>query len=91
MENLLTYNRNEMRWRSQAKCAGYNTDEFFPAVGSNARFIHEFCETCPVVAECLDYALENQLDYGIWGGTSVNQRADIRAGRKAHPYAAVRN
>jgi len=91
MESLLTYDVNEKRWRSRAKCAGYNTNEFFPSLGVNAKFIQEFCQTCPVVVECLDYALDNGINSGIWGGTSVNQRADIRAGRKAHPYATVRN
>jgi len=25
------------------------------------------CATCPVASQCLEYALENHVDHGIWG------------------------
>lgn len=35
------------------------------------------CATCPVVAECLRYALDHGEQGGVWGGKSVGQRQRI--------------
>jgi WhiB family redox-sensing transcriptional regulator len=79
------------RWESQARCRGLNTNDFFPEVGTNTvGFLRKFCLECPVARECLDFAIENSMDYGVWGGMSVEERIAIRLGRKAHPYATVR-
>jgi len=80
----------EKNWRAKARCVGFDTNEFFPAKGVNSRFIKEFCHECPVARECLDFALDNFLEHGVWGGTSPDERSAIRNGRKAHPYATVR-
>ena len=78
-------------WEKDARCRGMNTNDFFPEVGANTvGFLRKFCDECPVVRECLDFAIENTMDYGVWGGTSVEERIAIRLGRKAHPYATVR-
>lgn len=34
----------------------------------------EICETCPVFAQCLTYALEHKEQYGVWAGTSGRVR-----------------
>ena len=40
------------------------------------------CRECPVVAECLADALDNQMEFGVWGGLTERQR---RALLKQHP------
>lgn len=35
------------------------------------------CKTCPHLAECLSWGTYHEA-YGIWGGTTPNQRMDIR-------------
>jgi len=45
----------------------------------------QVCGECPVNVECLEYALETNQDSGIWGGTSEEERRNIRrrlAGRQ---------
>lgn len=43
------------------------------------------CARCPVVAECLEWALENREMRGIWGGrTELERKAILRAQRKVH-------
>jgi WhiB family redox-sensing transcriptional regulator len=39
------------------------------------------CARCPLVADCLGYALRNDL-HGTWGGTSRYQRAQLRRPRR---------
>lgn len=37
----------------------------------------QVCKECPVIQECLEYALRHN-EYGVWGGTSERQRNKIR-------------
>jgi WhiB family transcriptional regulator, redox-sensing transcriptional regulator len=39
------------------------------------------CKECPVIGECLEYALTNNIQEGIWGGTSLVDRRKIRRDR----------
>ena len=36
---------------------------------------------CPVRMECLNYAINNFQDYGVWGGTTEKERVRIRRSR----------
>jgi len=36
-----------------------------------------YCRECPVISECLIYALENRV-VGVWGGTSTHERDAMR-------------
>lgn len=37
----------------------------------------ELCSSCPFRPDCLQFALENDIDYGVWGGMSAFQREQI--------------
>jgi WhiB family redox-sensing transcriptional regulator len=39
------------------------------------------CASCPVKQECFDYAVSDWRIQGIWGGTTDDQRAQIRKAR----------
>jgi hypothetical protein len=39
------------------------------------------CEGCPVVDRCLDAGIDEE--YGVWGGTTAEERITIRKGRRA--------
>lgn len=54
--------------------AGYNPNVFFGEYSPRSIAI---CEGCPVQAQCLKYAMDNN-EYGVWGGTTERQRARIR-------------
>jgi WhiB family redox-sensing transcriptional regulator len=41
------------------------------------------CDECTVRGKCLDFALETNQDWGIWGGKSEDERRDIRRRRAA--------
>jgi WhiB family redox-sensing transcriptional regulator len=41
------------------------------------------CAQCPVINDCLRWALAAREPYGIWGGTSVEERDRLLAKRPA--------
>lgn len=40
----------------------------------------EFCKNCPVRNLCLEYAMANSEEYGIWGGLTPMDRKRLRRG-----------
>ena len=65
-------------WMDQAACLGEDLNMFFPDTPNNhARAAKAICETCPVVDECLQWALDNN-EQGVWGGLTDNQRKNLR-------------
>lgn len=70
-------------WVRRAACrdlAPEIRDLFFPERGENASGAIAICGGCPVRRECLDFALRNHEDDGIWGGCSGRERRRMRRG-----------
>ena len=67
-------------------CVDGRTELWF-AGGDAAAEAKAICARCPVIAECLAYALEQREDFGIWGGKDERERRAIRkaAARRARP------
>ena len=64
---------------AEAKCAEIeDKDFFFPDNRTQeAERLHQLkaiCASCIHIKECLEYALEKQITYGIWGGSSPAER-----------------
>ncbi len=72
---------DRIAWVSKAKCRSVDPDELFVG-GAAQRKAANICRHCPVMAECLADALDNQMDWGVWGGMTVRQR---RVLLKQHP------
>ena len=64
-------------------CASEPPDLFFPSDGVGVEVAKKVCEDCPSKELCLDYALANRIDHGVWGGTSERQRRRILKARRA--------
>jgi WhiB family redox-sensing transcriptional regulator len=70
-------------WRDRAACRHTDPELFFP-VGTSGPALRqigramEVCGACPVRKQCLAWALDRALDFGIWGGTTEDQRRVIR-------------
>lgn len=60
-------------WMANAVCAGVDAELWFPEKGGTNQAAKAICRRCPVIAECLEYALARQ-ELGIWGGTSERER-----------------
>ena len=65
-------------WAKQAKCLQAEPDTFFPEKGGSTREAKRICALCEVRAECLEYALENDEHFGIWGGMSERERRRLK-------------
>ncbi len=62
------------RWTELAECQYTDPEAFFPEKGCSAREAKKVCAGCAVRAECLEFALENNERFGIWGGLSERER-----------------
>jgi WhiB family redox-sensing transcriptional regulator len=79
-------------WMIHAECRGMATATFFSddhagceAQESAARRI---CSGCSVRAECLDYAIEAPMDYGVWGGLTWAERRRLAQARRSGRHFA---
>jgi WhiB family redox-sensing transcriptional regulator len=70
-----------VNWMRKAKCSGVMNVEFFPEKSVTAHRARAFCGNCPVKAPCLEYAIINNLNDGVWGGTTPMMRRAIRRKR----------
>lgn len=68
----------KLAWQADALCAETDPEAFFPEKGGSTRDAKRICESCQVKGECLEYALENDERFGIWGGLSERERRKLR-------------
>jgi len=63
-------------WMDEALCRGRSDVNFFPDETYNAMAVRAvaICKVCPVREDCLEFAVENGIRYGIWGGLNYPQR-----------------
>lgn len=70
-------------WRHYAACAGEDPELFFP-VGKTGPAMYQaeeakaICRKCPVREDCLEWSLENRVDFGVWGGLDEYERRTIK-------------
>ena len=64
----------ERPWVVFSACRDKDGDVFFPESKAAEQTALSICATCPVQAECLDYALEADIRFGVWGGMTEKQR-----------------
>jgi WhiB family redox-sensing transcriptional regulator len=67
-----------LAWQAEALCAQTDPEAFFPEKGGSTRDAKRICAGCDVKAQCLDYALENDERFGIWGGLSERERRKLK-------------
>jgi len=80
---MLNIDFEQEDWMLEGACVYADTDLFFP-VGLSMKAMKQaneakaVCMDCPVVNECLEYAIRTNQDSGIWGGTTEEERKSIR-------------
>ena len=73
-------------WRTRAACSSSDPELFFPvgkietndAAYRQTQLAKAVCERCNVSEICLQYALENNEEFGIWGGATEEERRALK-------------
>lgn len=68
-------------WASAAACREGDPDALF-VQGAEQNTAKKVCKACPVRMECLADALDNHVEFGVWGGMTERER---RALLRKHP------
>jgi WhiB family transcriptional regulator, redox-sensing transcriptional regulator len=81
-----------MDWRHRAICRDEDPELFFPVGTSGPALLQvaeakAVCRRCPVMSDCLSWALHSGQDAGVWGGMSEDER---RALKRQHSRAQAR-
>ena len=72
----------ELVWMSKGSCRNFPASAFFPSDGVGVDAARAICADCRVMSQCLEYALENRIDHGVWGGCSERERRRILKRRR---------
>lgn len=80
---------SDIYWMKFARCRKVDisdVDFFFDGQGYaanvNARRCRAICAECPVRSQCLEFALRNNEQFGIWGGKTKSERDQILKTRR---------
>lgn len=71
-------------WPESAACRTGDPDALF-VNGAEQNIAKKICRNCPVKYECLADALDNRIEFGVWGGMTERER---RALLRRHPAVA---
>ena len=68
----------DKNWTTSGACLNLAPDELF-VQGAAQRSARAVCMGCKVRLECLSDALDNRVEFGVWGGmTERDRRALLR-------------
>ena len=72
-----------MDWRNTAAGRDEDPELHFPTGTSGPALLQiaeakTVCRRCPVVSDCLAWALDNGVDFGVWGGMSEDERRALK-------------
>ena len=73
-------------WTTRAACQGGAPDDLFVR-GAAQNKAKKICASCPVMTECLAEALDNRIEWGVWGGMTERER---RALLRRNPSTSFR-
>lgn len=70
-------------WMNRGLCTDEDPEQFFPEGQAEGRRYGEaeavrICLACPVRGECLAYALDNRIEFGVWGGLTETERTAMK-------------
>lgn len=64
-------------WQLQANCNETNTELFFSKLESKVAKAKALCGSCAVADKCLQFALDTQIEFGIFGGVTADERKEL--------------
>lgn len=67
-----------LKWKLEGLCTPGEDEKFFSRMGIRDDEARAVCAKCPVITQCLNWALNNNEKFGVWGGMGRDDRAAIR-------------
>lgn len=55
-------------------CKDVDTNLFFSELKSKVEKAKAICNSCSVKSECLEFALKDKIEFGIFGGVTADER-----------------
>lgn len=84
LEEMMPLVDTDFSWQAKANCRGADTDLFFlekktekqAVVNNDVKLekVRALCGACRVKGACLNFALNNHITHGVWGGQTYSQR-----------------
>jgi WhiB family redox-sensing transcriptional regulator len=70
-------------WRHRAECVNEDPELFYPIGNTGPALLQiedakAVCRRCPVIEECLEFALDAKIDSGVFGGMSEDERRSLK-------------
>lgn len=75
-------------WRDDALCAESDPEIFFHSETVHNEAAKDVCGSCDVREQCLEWAMDNDEDAGVWGGLDRKERQALRRKRRRGPVPA---
>jgi hypothetical protein len=70
------------KWVRDGDCTRVDPEAWFPDVGGSPKAAKEICRGCPSKEPCLQWAMEHNERWGVWGATTYEERVKIRRARQ---------
>ena len=81
VRQLPALRQGDWDWQTHAACRGTDTANFYhpenergPSRTRRESRAKDVCSGCPVIENCLQWALAVREPYGVWGGLSADER-----------------
>jgi hypothetical protein len=68
--------KREPDWRTRGACQDHDPEIFFSTLAEPTAKV--VCRGCPVVEQCLHFALDENISHGVFGGLNDGERAVIK-------------
>jgi WhiB family redox-sensing transcriptional regulator len=80
---------HRMNWETDARCNEYDPEIFFDPRVRFERKAKSICGRCEVRSQCLSYALQTRIEFGVWGGLNGKERRALRGSTKESDWREV--
>lgn len=72
---------SDSSWMKRGACATSDVD-MFPTTDAGAKAAKALCAGCPVVDVCLEWAITQREEHGVWGGMTESERGNAKTRRR---------
>lgn len=74
---------HDQAWIEYAACRGVDIALFYSVDEADVGEALSYCDRCPVQVPCREFAMTNREHFGVWGGTTEQERRRVfRAQRR---------